>query len=207
MKTLVRIPVRATGTTSAYPQREEMESRDYLVIDLEATCDNAGAVPKREMEIIEIGAVLVDGETFAAKAEFQTFVKPVRHPELTPFCTELTSITRADVADAPGFATALEKLAAFIDDGAPLFSSWGNYDKGQFKQDAIFHRAELPFGEDHLNVKQAFSRQLGTKRRFGMAAALRRLGLPLHGTHHRGIDDARNIARILPFAIGARSFP
>jgi len=35
-----------------------------------------------------------------------------------------------------------------------------------------------------------------------MDGALRRVGLPLVGTHHRGIDDARNIARILPFALG-----
>jgi inhibitor of KinA sporulation pathway (predicted exonuclease) len=30
-----------------------------------------------------------------------------------------------------------------------------------------------------------------------MAAALAQLDLPLEGTHHRGIDDARNIAKIL----------
>jgi inhibitor of KinA sporulation pathway (predicted exonuclease) len=35
-----------------------------------------------------------------------------------------------------------------------------------------------------------------------MAAALRRVGLPLRGTHHRGIDDARNIARLLPWIVG-----
>ena len=34
-------------------------------------------------------------------------------------------------------------------------------------------------------------------RRCGMTAALDLLGLPLAGTHHRGIDDARNIARIV----------
>jgi 3'-5' exoribonuclease 1 len=31
----------------------------------------------------------------------------------------------------------------------------------------------------------------------GMDAALSRLGLPLHGTHHRAGDDALNIAAIL----------
>ena len=29
-----------------------------------------------------------------------------------------------------------------------------------------------------------------------MERALARIGLPLEGTHHRGIDDARNIARL-----------
>ncbi|GIS61919.1 MAG: hypothetical protein CM1200mP2_41440 [Planctomycetaceae bacterium] len=35
-----------------------------------------------------------------------------------------------------------------------------------------------------------------------MAAALKEVGLELRGTHHRGIDDARNIARLLPFIVG-----
>ncbi len=40
-----------------------------------------------------------------------------------------------------------------------------------------------------------------------MARALARLGIPLEGTHHRGIDDARNIARILPYAVAALPIP
>lgn len=184
-----------------------MEHRDYLVIDLEATCDNAGAVPKREMEIIEIGAVLVDRESFEPVREFQTFVRPVRHPRLTAFCQELTSITQEQVDAAPGFVEALAALRRFMAGEQPLFCSWGAYDRGQFQLDAGYHGVKLPFGPDHLNIKQAFSDALGTNKRFGMAGALRRLGLPLEGTHHRGIDDARNIARILPYAIGAVPIP
>jgi inhibitor of KinA sporulation pathway (predicted exonuclease) len=184
-----------------------MQHRDYLVIDLEATCDNAGAVPKREMEIIEIGAVMVDHSSFEPLREFQTFVRPVRHPTLTRFCQELTSITQAQVDAAPSFPAALAALREFMAGEQPLFCSWGNYDRGQFQLDAAHHRVKLPFGPDHLNVKQAFSNALRTNKRFGMAGALRRLGLPLEGTHHRGIDDARNIARILPYALGAQPIP
>lgn len=184
-----------------------MQARDYLVIDLEATCDDAGAVPKREMEIIEIGAVLVDGITFEPRGEFQTFVRPVRHPILTPFCRQLTSITQADVDAAPGFPEAIAALREFMAGEQPLFCSWGNYDRGQFQLDAGYHQIKLPFGPDHLNIKQAFSDALGTRKRFGMAGALRKLGLPLQGTHHRGIDDARNIARILPYAVAALPIP
>jgi len=186
-----------------------MSKRDYLVIDLEATCDDRGAVPRDQTEIIEIGAVLVDGRTMRPTAEFQTFVRPVRHPTLTAFCTELTSIVQADVEGAPGFREAIDALRGFMEahGGGPLFASWGNYDRGQFKQDAQFHGVELPFGRDHLNIKQAFSDAMGTKRRFGMARALMRVGLELDGTHHRGIDDARNIARLLPYALGRTRFP
>jgi inhibitor of KinA sporulation pathway (predicted exonuclease) len=195
----------------------QTEHRDFLVIDLEATCDNGPLVPKREMEIIEIGAVLVEHRSFTIVDEFQSFVRPVRHAQLTPFCRELTSITQAQVDAAPGFVEVLAALRAFIvahtpkqgptAGQPPLFCSWGNYDRGQFGLDAGYHGVELPFGADHMNIKQRFSDALGTRKRFGMAQALDRLGIPLAGTHHRGIDDARNIAKILPFAIGARPIP
>lgn len=186
--------------------------RDYLVIDLEATCDDGGRVPRNESEIIEIGAVLVAHDTVQPIAEFQTFIRPVRHPELTAFCTQLTSITQADVADAPGFAEAIAALERFMvphmrGGPPPLFCSWGNYDKNQFAHDARHHGVRLPFGRDHLNLKQAFSDAMGTRKRFGMARALRRIDVPLDGTHHRGIDDARNIAKLLPYAVGAWAFP
>ncbi|EDM76513.1 Inhibitor of the KinA pathway to sporulation, predicted exonuclease [Plesiocystis pacifica SIR-1] len=185
-----------------------MTTRDYLVIDLEATCDDAGAVPRREMEIIEIGAVLVDGQTLCPKREFQRFVRPLRHRTLTPFCRQLTSITQAEVDGAATFPEVIAELRAFMydDGGRPRFCSWGAYDRGQFEQDARFHGVALPF-TDHLNLKAGFSRVLGTRKRYGMAGALRRLGLPLEGTHHRGIDDARNIAKILPFIVGAQPIP
>lgn len=186
-----------------------MKNRDYLVIDLEATCDDAGRVPRAQMEIIEIGAVLVDHRTLQPIAEFQTFIQPVRHPVLTEFCISLTSIQPADVEGAPTFRQAIEALRQQFYGGArrPVFCSWGAYDRNQFKQDARFHGVTLPFGPSHINLKQAFSDALGTTKRFGMAGALRRLGIALEGTHHRGIDDARNIAKILPYAGGALPMP
>ncbi|WP_329607884.1 hypothetical protein [Nocardia seriolae] len=54
-----------------------------------------------------------------------------------------------------------------------------------------------PFGSRHTNAKLAFSTARETKRRYGMAGALRLAGLPLEGTHHRGGDDAWNIAALI----------
>jgi inhibitor of KinA sporulation pathway (predicted exonuclease) len=184
-----------------------MKNHDYLVIDLEATCDDGGGVPRHEMEIIEIGAVIADGQTLEPRDEFQTFVRPVRHPQLTPFCTQLTSITRQMLADAPGFVEALARLRHFMGSRALRFCSWGAYDRNQLRQDAAYHGVELPFGRDHLNLKTAFGQQSGTTKKFGMGGALRRVGLELRGTHHRGIDDARNIARLLPYCLGRRPLP
>ncbi len=54
-----------------------------------------------------------------------------------------------------------------------------------------------PFGPTHLNVKNLFALRRRLDHEVGMDAALRTLGLPLEGTHHRGGDDAWNIAAIL----------
>ncbi|MCB9760543.1 MAG: exonuclease domain-containing protein [Alphaproteobacteria bacterium] len=181
-----------------------MEPADfYLVIDLEATCDDKGAVPRDEMEIIEIGAVLVDAGTLQPVDELGVFVRPAMHPTLTPFCTQLTSITQAQVDGAPPLPEALDLLQARLMAGrSTLFCSWGAFDRVQFERDCARHGVPYPFGAAHLNLKKAFSHHLGTKRRFGMAGALAKVGLALEGTHHRGIDDARNIARLLPWCLG-----
>lgn len=184
--------------------RDDAPPASYVVIDVEATCDDGGRVPRHEMEIIEIGAVLVAAEGGAAVDEFQSFVRPVRHPVLTPFCTGLTSITQAEVDAAPGFPEAFARLAGWIRvHPAPhVFCSWGDYDRTQFQRDCVFHGVPYALPARHVNLKQAFSDRRGIPKKLGMAAALAQAGLPLLGTHHRGIDDARNLARLLPFALG-----
>lgn len=179
----------------------------YLVIDLEATCDDGGAIPRDQTEIIEIGAVLCDAATLSPVDEFQTFVKPLRHRTLTPFCTQLTSITQPDVDDAPIFSKAIASLAAFVKGRDLLFCSWGDYDKNQLDRDARRHSVALPLGRHHLNLKQAFREKSGDDRKLGVGQALRRVGLRFDGTAHRGIDDARNIARLLPYSLGREPLP
>jgi 3'-5' exoribonuclease 1 len=176
----------------------------YLVLDLEATCDDADAVPRAESEIIEIGAVLIDGRTMEPVREFQTFVRPLVHAQLTRFCTELTTITQADVDGAPTFPEVAPDLTAF-GEGA-LFCSWGDYDRNQLARDAERHGIAMPLLGKHVNLKDVFARMVGGRRR-GNRNALSRVGLAATGTHHRGIDDARNIARLLPFMLGRAPIP
>jgi inhibitor of KinA sporulation pathway (predicted exonuclease) len=179
--------------------------RHYLVVDLEATTSAAGSLPPEEMETIEIGAVIVDGATLAPLGEFQSFVRPVRHPKLLPFCTQLTSITQSMVDDAPSFPEAFEALQTAVRGLHPLvFGSWGRYDHEQLRRDCALHGIRYQLGAAHLNLKTAFSAKQGLKRQLGMTRALARCGLDLHGAHHRGIDDARNIARMLPWIVGDR---
>ena len=175
-----------------------IRNRYYLIVDLEATCSHDGSVPKHEMEIIEIGAVIQNARTFEIESEFQTFVRPVRHPRLTAFCIELTGIRQDMLADAPSFPEALESFKKWMfqfEDA--LFCSWGDYDRNQFKQDCEYHKIGYPFHSGHLNLKAEFGRSRNVQKKLGVAQALRHLGMKFEGSHHRGLDDARNIARIV----------
>ena len=149
------------------------------------------------MEIIEIGAVVVDSTTGSIESEFQSFVRPSRHPILTEFCKKLTSITQEQVGGAPDFPQTMTPFSRWLSEvGDYDFCSWGFYDKGQFERDCEFHSVPYPFADPHRNLKEEVSRLLGSKKKLGLGNALRKLGIAFDGTPHRGIDDARNIARI-----------
>ena len=140
----------------------------------------------------EAGDRNVQRAVSAGAGEFQSFVRPVRNPILSDFCRELTKISQADVDAAPAFPEALPRFAEWA--AGATVGSWGDYDRRQFEQDCAFHGLPMPF-DRHVNIKRAFA---GIRRvkPHGVGGALRLIGLSFEGTPHRGIDDARNIARI-----------
>ncbi|MBW4566337.1 MAG: exonuclease domain-containing protein [Mojavia pulchra JT2-VF2] len=174
----------------------------FLVLDLEATCCNKKSIKRNEMEIIEIGAVMVEAQTLTTLDEFQTFIKPVRYPVLTQFCQLLTSITQTQVNQAPGYPEACAMLKNWLSKYPNVvFGSWGDYDRNQLKQDSKFHNVPFPIAYPHVNLKQMFSDSQDLPKRYGMAQALQLANIELEGTHHRGIDDAKNIAKLLPWIL------
>lgn len=175
----------------------------YLIVDLEATCCDQNSFPRHEMETIEIGAVMVDAENLNIIDEFECFIKPVRNKQLTNFCTELTSITQSQVDMAEEYPKAVKVFQKWLYQySGYIFCSWGDYDRKQLIQDSQYHRIGYPIDVEHINIKKLFSTNQGLKKKFGMAGALKRAGLELIGTHHRGIDDARNMARLMPYITG-----
>jgi len=167
------------------------------IVDFEATCCDQQTLPREEMEIIEIGSVAVNAATGDILSEFYTFIRPVRHPTLTGFCKSLTTITQNEVNAAPAFREALAAFAAWLAPFEhPVFCSWGDYDRNQLEKDRDFHGVPFPFLSGHRNLKKEFSKAIDSPKRFGLGQALDHLRLNFEGTPHRGIDDAKNIARV-----------
>ncbi|HDR9241421.1 3'-5' exonuclease [Burkholderia vietnamiensis] len=170
-----------------------------LIVDVEATC--AENESDFDMEMIEVGAVWV-GPAGSILNRFQSYVRPIFNPQLTPFCMQLTGITQADVDAAPLFPEVADALRAFVTkhlQAGSIWMSWGAYDRRQFERDSARHDVAMPIVMPHENAKRLFAKTQRIGKEVGMARACALAGLPLIGTHHRALDDALNVSRLLPW--------
>jgi inhibitor of KinA sporulation pathway (predicted exonuclease) len=170
---------------------------DHLVVvDIEATCW-AGEPPCGEAsEIIEVGACLLEVGSLERSRPGSILVRPAKS-RVSPFCTGLTTLTQAQVDSGCSFAEACAQLEREYAVDRRIWASYGDYDRLMFERQCRERGVPYPFGSRHLNVKTLVAVACGLAEEVSMDRALERLGLPLTGTHHRGIDDAWNIAALL----------
>jgi inhibitor of KinA sporulation pathway (predicted exonuclease) len=178
-----------------------------LIIDLEATCWKDSLMPNGQrqhfeaMEVIEIGCVLAsrDGRVTDSRS---FLVKPSCFPEISAFCSELTGITQSMLEDAPLFpevASAIDRWITKSQDDL-VWVSWGNYDLHQLVVEREKHGTGPAFlNGHHLNLRKIWRRTTGQRKRNSLFDALAHHNLTFEGQQHRGIDDARNIVRLLPY--------
>lgn len=170
--------------------------KHLLIIDLESTCFERGKEPNQFFsEIIEIGAVVLNTSTLTVIDEFQTFIKPTVFPNLSDFCKKLTTITQEEADNGISISQAIRDIELFSKKHDVIFSSWGYYDKKQFQQVCNYFHLTYPFPTKHISIKHDHG-SFYKKRPMGMEKALMLHNIPLDGTHHRGLDDAKNIAKI-----------
>ena len=166
-----------------------------LIVDIESTCWEATPPKGQQSEIIEIGVCLLDMSNGNIWGKRSILVKPVRS-KVSPFCTSLTTLTQADVDKGVSFGEACAILRNEYKSNQLGWASYGEYDKNMFRRQCASFGINYPFTQYHTNVKQEFAASFRCKP-MGMAQALSTLGINLVGTHHRGHDDAYNIAVIL----------
>ncbi|CAM6127945.1 unnamed protein product [Calypogeia fissa] len=186
----------------------------FLVLDLEGM-----------VEILEFPVVMVDAKTLQVVDHFHRFVRPAKMKEdwLKDYIHNKygrwgldrvwhdTAIPFTDML--PAFETWLEshglwdptsnaeklKTAAFV--------TCGNWDiKTKIPEQCITSEIDLPaYFNEWINLKDIYF-NFYKFRASGMLKMIKGLKMPLLGTHHVGLDDALNIARILQrmLAHGAR---
>ena len=174
-------------------------ARPLFIVDLEATCwDDRLNYTVADMEIIEIGCVLVTQQGDILD-EFATFVRPQEEPVLSTYCTELTGIRQEDVDEAPCYGHAMHQLDEWMAQRHAIWGSWGNFDHRMFASMEQRYQTNSRFlSMPHVNLKRPWKQTTGA-RRTALRAALEYHGLAFSGNPHRGIDDARNIARLMRY--------
>ena len=172
---------------------------EYVVFDLEANADQAHPP---QHEIIEIGAVLIrDGEE---TDRLQTLARPAR--QLRPQTQELTGITQEMVSDAPPLAEALHSFRRFVGNRPLIAHNGFGYDF------TLLDASNLPIPDgqrlDSLELAHVVFPRAGK----GISSNVDD-GIPPKGRsldelarhffgdqprgHHRALDDARLLHRVL----------
>jgi inhibitor of KinA sporulation pathway (predicted exonuclease) len=169
-----------------------------LVIDLEATCDEPKPAPFKS-EIIEIGVAVVDVRKLEVVDKDTTFVRPV-NSWVTPFCTQLTTITAEDLKASNGartFPEAMNWIQKRFGTKNKVWGSWGDYDRNMLVEQCRDNKVDYPFGTGHMNIKTMMALFEGLNRGIGAKEAVEFYHLQWQGTHHRGMWDAVNIGQVL----------
>ncbi len=166
-----------------------------VVVDLETTCWE-----KRErnqiMEVIEMGVCLLDIGSSEITDRQSILIRPV-YSVVSEFCSNLTTLTQKVVETGIGFREACLKLEDEYQTKKRVWASYGDFDRRQFERECRLKNVPYPFGSRHINAKTLFAIKHRLAEEIGMEQALGLLGLELIGTHHRGVDDAYNTARLL----------
>jgi inhibitor of KinA sporulation pathway (predicted exonuclease) len=175
---------------------------EIVIIDVEATCWGGPPPPGETQDIIEIGICLLETRTLVRRDRESILVRPT-NSKVSPYCTALTTLTPTQVADGLPFPEACATLAARHATGERAWASWGDFDRTLFERQCAREQVPYPFGPTHLNVKYLFAAARALSQEISMMDALRAAAITHEGTHHRGDDDAWNIAALLAVLLAA----
>lgn len=187
---------------SATQMVQEQHFDYFLVLDFEATCNNAARMVPQE--IIEFPVLKFNWKTLQVESQFHQYVQPRRHPQLTPFCIELTGIVQDMVDGQPYIEDTLKQFDLWmhreiLDKKATFaFVTCGDWDlKTMLPSQCEYFNIPRPhYFNNWINIKQSFSSVTHIYPK-GMISMLDHLQLRHEGRHHSGIDDTKNIAAIL----------
>ena len=172
--------------------------RTITIFDLEYTaweCSMARRwmTPGEFQEVVQIGAVKLDGESLAPMGELDLLVRPRINRELSPYLTNLTGISNADLA-ARGmdFVVAYDRFLDFAEGGT--IAAFGRDDHVLIANQRLYGIAgarPLPAFQD---LRRWFAALGIDPRGLHSCDIGPLLGVPFQGQTHNALDDARSIA-------------
>ena len=170
---------------------------NFIILDLEATCWQGNDMNRRQ-EIIELGAYRVNGYREWIDS-FQKFVKPVEHPRLSAYCTELTGISQDQVTKARPFEEVYYQFQEWLEhhDQPQIICTWGAKDMVIIREECRAHDVDQDAFPQSINLKSQYADMHQLGKEVGLLKALEFTGIEVEGSPHRAIDDAYNTAHLV----------
>ncbi len=169
-----------------------------IVFDLEFTAWEGSMLhrwmrPGEYREVVQIGAVAVDGTTFAETATLDLLVKPRLNPVLSDYLEQLTGVTNAALAErGMDYEDAYKAFVAFAD-GAPILA-FGRDDLVLRDNLRLYGLPEDPPLPPYVNaIPWLVARGIDPRGRHAChTAAL--CGAVFEGREHDAVEDSRSVA-------------
>lgn len=197
---MMDLPVNASAADKVKPQK-----LDYLLIlDLEG-----------KVEILEFPVVMIDAQSMEFIDSFHRFVRPTAMSEqrITEYIEGKYGkfgVDRVWHDTAIPFKEVLQEFEDWIgnhslwktEQGGSLnsaaFVTCGNWDlKTKIPEQCKVSKIKLPtYFMEWINLKDIYL-NFYSRRATGMMTMMRELQMPIVGSHHLGIDDSKNIARVV----------
>ena len=175
------------------PRPPELDT--ITVFDLEYTAWECSMArhwlePGQYKEVVQIGAVKLDGRTLQVVGEFDLLVKPRINPVLSPYFEKLTGITNAEVAaGGVDFADAYGRFARFAADG-PIMAF--GHDEWILEENLrLYGITDFPALPRFADLRTWFAACNVDPRGMLSCEIAPSLGLKVGGRAHNALHDAR----------------
>lgn len=189
-----------------------IKRRYYVIVDLEM-CTVTGNARKKmrgnRSEIIQIGAVMVDGENRIVD-EFSSYVQP-EYGRIDSFIQNLTGIAQEMVENASKLRSTLMSFSNWIGDRDPVVLSWSESDYHQLKAEMDVKRIKNPkilqILDGWVDFQYSFDQMLGVRKQCALGEAMDIGRIQIMGRIHDGLCDAYNTARLFVKVRRQSAFP
>lgn len=168
-----------------------MNQDQVIVFDLEW---NGGWGGVKLNEILQIGAVKLDGFGGSVLDTFLAFVKPTVHKTLNQAAKAL-AIPAEELDGGEPFAVALERFLNWCGENC-VFASWGPHDLKELRDNAAFWKLDVQLPKAVCDLQAAAGNMAGAKGSIALSAMAEYFGLPDSLDFHNALNDAFYAAMI-----------
>jgi inhibitor of KinA sporulation pathway (predicted exonuclease) len=163
-------------------------------------------------EIIEIGAVMLDGD-LKEMDSFQCYVKPLYSTEIQETVEAMTGISSATLVGAPDFAEAFARFVEWSSSPGLSYTiyAWSGADKGQIVHEILLKKITKTDAIGYMlshwyDYQKIFTRAIGRRLAVSLDKAVTACGLTFEGQMHDALWDARNTARLFRLTSDKKNF-